>query len=161
MVLAKWLASPENPYFATNLANIVWAHFFGTGIIEPVDDVRVSNPASNPELLDELGKQFTEYKYDFKKLVRDICTSRTYQLSTQRERDATRATTRNFAHGRSAASGPRRCSTASAQVTETKNKFQRPAAGRPGRADRRRRRDRPTSSPPSAAPPARRSARAR
>ena len=63
-----------------------------------MDDVRISNPAVNPELLDELGKQFTDYKYDFKKLVRDICTSRTYQLSTQRERDATRATTRNFAH---------------------------------------------------------------
>lgn len=82
-VLANWLASPDNPYFATNLANIVWAHFFGKGIVDPVDDVRVSNPASNPELLKELGRRFTEYKYDFKKLVRDICTSRTYQLSTK------------------------------------------------------------------------------
>jgi hypothetical protein len=81
-VLAEWLASPQNPYFAKNLANIVWAHFFGRGIVEPVDDVRVSNPASNPELLDALGAKFTEYDYDFKKLVRDICTSRTYQLST-------------------------------------------------------------------------------
>ena len=79
----NWLASPENPYFATNLANIVWAHFFGQGIIDEVDDVRIRNPASNPELLAELGKKFTDYKYDFKKLVRDICTSRTYQLSTQ------------------------------------------------------------------------------
>ncbi|MFN0198489.1 MAG: DUF1549 domain-containing protein, partial [Planctomycetaceae bacterium] len=82
-VLVMWLASPENPYFAKNLSNIVWAHFFGRGIIEQVDDVRVSNPAVNPELLDELGRKFTEYQYDFKKLVRDICTSRTYQLSTQ------------------------------------------------------------------------------
>src|SRR4029077_8250474 len=81
-VLADWLASPENPYFARNLANIVWAHFFGKGIIDPVDDIRVSNPASNPELLDELARRFTGYKYDFKKLVRDICTSRTYQLAT-------------------------------------------------------------------------------
>jgi hypothetical protein len=72
-VLARWLASPDNPYFATNLANIVWAHFFGVGIINEVDDVRVSNPASNPELLQELGKRFTEYHYDFKRLVRDIC----------------------------------------------------------------------------------------
>ena len=54
-MLANWLASPENPYFARNLANIVWAHFMGKGIIEPVDDVRISNPASNPELLDALG----------------------------------------------------------------------------------------------------------
>ena len=81
-VLAEWLASPDNPYFATNLANIVWAHFFGRGIIDQVDDVRVSNPAVNPELLDELGRKFTAYNYDFRQLVRDICTSRTYQLST-------------------------------------------------------------------------------
>jgi hypothetical protein len=82
-VLANWLASPQNPYFAKNLSNVVWAHFMGRGIIDPVDDVRISNPASNPELLDALGQRFTEYHYDFKRLVRDICTSRTYQLSTQ------------------------------------------------------------------------------
>ena len=82
-VLAEWLASPENPYFATNLANIVWSHFFGRGIIDQVDDVRVSNPPSNAELLAELGSRFTEYNYDFRRLVRDICMSRTYQLSTQ------------------------------------------------------------------------------
>ena len=56
-MLAQWLASPENPYFAKNLANIVWSHFLGRGIINEVDDVRVSNPAVNAELLDELGKQ--------------------------------------------------------------------------------------------------------
>src|SRR5205807_5999902 len=95
-VLAKWLASPENPYFATNLANVVWGHFFGIGIVNDVDDVRVSNPASNRELLDELGKRFTGYKYDFKKLVRDICLSRTYQLSTQ-PTPSNAADTRNFA----------------------------------------------------------------
>jgi len=81
-VMAKWLASPENPFFARNLANITWAHFFGVGIIEPVDDVRVSNPPSNPELLDALGKKLTEYNYDFKRLVRDICGSMTYQRDT-------------------------------------------------------------------------------
>src|SRR5581483_10991215 len=95
-VLAAWLASPENPYFAKNLANIVWAHFFGQGIIHEVDDVRISNPASNQELLDELGKRFTDYKYDFKKLVRDICMSRTYQLSTVANA-SNEADTRNFA----------------------------------------------------------------
>ena len=82
-VLAKWLASPQNPYFARNMANIIWAHFLGKGIIEPVDDIRVSNPPSNPELLDALAAKLTEYNYDFKKLIRDICTSRTYQLSTR------------------------------------------------------------------------------
>ncbi len=96
-VLAEWLASPENPYFAKNLANIVWSHFFGRGIIHEVDDVRISNPAVNPELLDELGKKFTEYNYDFRKLVRDICTSRTYQLSTQTN-DTNVTDHRNFVH---------------------------------------------------------------
>ena len=62
----KWLASPENPWFATSFANRVWAHFMGSGIVEPVDDFRVSNPASNPELLEELGKRFTDSKYDLK-----------------------------------------------------------------------------------------------
>jgi hypothetical protein len=81
-VLAGWLTSPQNPYFARNLANLVWAHFLGHGIIEPVDDGRLSNPAVNPELLEALGAKLIEYKYDLKKLVRDICTSRTYQLST-------------------------------------------------------------------------------
>jgi hypothetical protein len=122
VVLAQWLASPENPYFATNLANIVWAHFFGIGIIQDVDDVRISNPASNPELLAEMGKKFTEYKYDFKKLVRDICTSRTYQLSTQPNK-TNEGDTRNFARA-----GIRRIRAETfldciSQITETKNKF--------------------------------------
>ena len=96
-VMAEWLASPQNPYFATNLANIVWAHFFGKGIIDEVDDVRISNPPVNAELLAELGTKFTEYNYDFRRLVRDICTSRTYQLSTQTNpSNATDHT--NFAH---------------------------------------------------------------
>jgi hypothetical protein len=97
-VMAKWLASPQNPFFARNLANIVWAHFLGQGIVEPVDDVRISNPASNPELLEELGKRFTDSNYNFKKLVRDICASRTYQLTPKS--NATNAEdTRNFAKG--------------------------------------------------------------
>jgi len=96
-VMAEWLASPENPYFAKNLANIVWSHFFGRGIIQEVDDVRVSNPPVNGELLDELGRKFTEYNYDFRKLVRDICTSRTYQLSTTTN-ESNASDHKNFAH---------------------------------------------------------------
>ncbi len=93
--VASWLASPENPWFARNVVNIVWDHYMGVGIVEPVDDVRVSNPPSNPELLDALAEKFVSYDYDFKKLVRDICTSRTYQLST--ETNATNeADSRNF-----------------------------------------------------------------
>ena len=93
--VAGWLASPENPWFARNVVNIVWDHYMGVGIVDPVDDVRVSNPPSNPELLDALAEKFVFYDYDFKKLVRDICTSRTYRLST--ETNATNAAdTRNF-----------------------------------------------------------------
>ena len=95
--VAAWLTSKENPWFAKNVVNIVWAHFFGIGITDPVDDVRISNPASNPELLEALSAKFVEYNYDFKKLVYDICTSRTYQLSSRtnetNEKDLT-----NFSH---------------------------------------------------------------
>lgn len=95
-VLAEWLASPKNPYFAQNFVNRIWHHFFGIGIVEPVDDVRVSNPASNDPLLIELARRFTESNYDFKSLVRDICRSEAYQRST--EKNASNATDeRNFA----------------------------------------------------------------
>ncbi|MBC7820214.1 MAG: DUF1549 domain-containing protein, partial [Planctomycetaceae bacterium] len=79
--LAKWLTSPDNAAFGQTMANIIWSHFFGRGIVEPVDDVRISNPPSNKELLEALGVKLAEYGFDKKKLVRDICNSRTYQLS--------------------------------------------------------------------------------
>lgn len=122
VVLAEWLASPENPYFAKNLANIVWAHFFGKGIIHEVDDVRVSNPAVNPELLDALGERFTEYNYDFRKLVRDICTSRTYQLSTKTN-STNESDHRNFAHMELKRMRAEVLLDCISQVTDTKNKF--------------------------------------
>ena len=121
--LAEWLASPENPFFARNLANIVWAHFLGKGIIDPVDDVRISNPPSNPELLDELAKRFTEYNYDFKRLVRDICTSRTYQLAT-RTNETNAGDTRNFASGAIRRIRAEVLLDCISQVTAGKEKFQ-------------------------------------
>ena len=121
-VLANWLASPENPYFAKNLGNMVWAHFFGKGIINEVDDVRISNPAVNQKLLDELGKRFTDYNYDFKKLVRDICTSRTYQLTTQ-PNDSNLSDTRNFARGPVRRIRAETMLDIVSEVTETQNKF--------------------------------------
>jgi hypothetical protein len=121
-VLGEWLASPANPFFAKNLANVVWAHFFGAGIVEPVDDVRVSNPPSNPELLDELARRFTEYKYDFKKLVRDICASRTYQLST-RGNPTNELDDRNFAKAAIRRIRAEVLLDVISQVTDTPNKF--------------------------------------
>ena len=82
IALADWLASKDNAWFRRNLANRIWSHFLGRGIVDPVDDVRISNPPSNQELLDSLGKHLADYDFDAKKLIRDICLSRTYQLST-------------------------------------------------------------------------------
>ncbi len=122
-VLAEWIASPRNPYFASNIANIMWAHFFGVGIVEPVDDVRVSNPPSNPELLSALAGKLTEYKYDMRKLVKDICTSMTYQRSTQ-VNETNAGDKRNFSHAQVRRVRAEVLLDAISQVTETPNKFQ-------------------------------------
>ncbi|HEY1190378.1 MAG TPA: DUF1549 and DUF1553 domain-containing protein [Gemmata sp.] len=79
--LAAWLTAGDNTAFRETMANTIWAHFFGRGIVDPVDDVRISNPPSNKELLEQLGQKLAGYGFDKKKLVRDICNSRTYQLS--------------------------------------------------------------------------------
>jgi hypothetical protein len=83
LVLAVWLTAPDNPWFARNLANRTWAHFFSKGIIDPVDDVRDTNPPTNPELLDALAKHVVDSKFDVKQLIRTITASRTYQLSSK------------------------------------------------------------------------------
>ncbi len=127
-VMARWLASADNPYFATNLSNIVWSHFLGRGIIDEVDDVRVSNPAVNAELLEELGKRFTDYKYDFKKLVRDICTSRTYQLATK-SNPTNESDDRNFSHAALRRMRAEVLLDCVSQVTDTQNKFRGLPAG--------------------------------
>lgn len=121
-VLAKWLASPQNPYFASNFANRVWQHFFGIGIIEPVDDVRISNPASNPELLQELANKFTSYNYDFKQLVRDICRSQTYQRATGRN-ESNMTDEMNFAHANLRRIKAESLLDCISEVTNTKDKF--------------------------------------
>ncbi len=79
--LADWLTAPENPYFARSLVNRVWSYFLGRGIIDPVDDIRSSNPPSNPELLDALEKDFIAHGFDVRHLMRTIAGSRTYQAS--------------------------------------------------------------------------------
>jgi hypothetical protein len=81
--LVDWLAQPDNPFFARALVNRYWKHFFGRGIVDPEDDMRVTNPPSNPELLDALAKHFLDSKFDLKGLVRTICTSSAYQLSSE------------------------------------------------------------------------------
>ncbi len=122
VVMANWLASKENPYFAPNLANIVWNHFFGKGIINEVDDVRVSNPPVNAELLAALSQKFIDYNYDFKQLVRDICTSRTYQLSTATN-ETNKRDDRNFSHAALRRIRSEILLDSITQATDTKNKF--------------------------------------
>jgi hypothetical protein len=78
---AHWLTSSDNPFFSRAMANRLWSYFFGKGIIDPVDDIRASNPPVNPELLEALNKDFVESGYDIKHLMRVIVLSRTYQSS--------------------------------------------------------------------------------
>jgi hypothetical protein len=81
-VLADWITAPDNPYFAKVMVNRVWADLMGRGIVDPVDDLRATNPPSNPELLEALAQNFRTNRYDLKKLIRTITTSYAYQLST-------------------------------------------------------------------------------
>ncbi len=81
-VLAEWMTGPENPYFAKAMANRVWAEIIGQGIVEPVDDLRATNPASNGPLLDYLAEEFRDHSYDIKHLIRTIMTSHVFELSS-------------------------------------------------------------------------------
>jgi hypothetical protein len=95
--LAKWLTSAENPFFAKSVANRVWFHLMGKGIVDPVDDFRDSNPSCNDELLDALAKDFAAHKFDMKYLVKTIMKSRTYQISAM-PNDTNRDDGKYFSH---------------------------------------------------------------
>jgi hypothetical protein len=81
--LAEWMTSPKNPWFAKALVNRYWKHFFGRGLVDPEDDMRDTNPPSNPELLDALAAHFVASGFDLKELVRTVARSTTYQLSAE------------------------------------------------------------------------------
>ena len=93
--LADWMTDSKNPFFARAISNRVWAAFFGRGIVDPVDDFRISNPPSNPALLDALGQEFVRQKFDLKALMRTILSSHLYQLSAA-PNETNRGDTRNF-----------------------------------------------------------------
>ncbi|MBA4190344.1 MAG: S-layer protein [Planctomycetaceae bacterium] len=94
--LAKWMTADDNPFFARTMANRMWGHFLGRGIIHPIDDARSTNPPSNPELLDALAKEFVTNRYDVKHLIRVICNSTAYGLSSIPE-DANKDDVQSFA----------------------------------------------------------------
>jgi hypothetical protein len=83
IVLADWLTSPDNPYFTRAAVNRIWAAYFGIGIVNSVDDLRASNPASNPALMDALCKSLQDHKFDLKSLMRLILNSETFQRSSK------------------------------------------------------------------------------
>lgn len=82
-VLADWMVHPDNPWFARNLVNRLWAHFMGRGLVEPVDDLRATNPPSNPGLMEALSAALVKNRYDLRAMIRLITASRTYQLDSK------------------------------------------------------------------------------
>jgi hypothetical protein len=95
--LADWMAAPDNPFFARALVNRYWKHFFGRGLVEPEDDLRDTNPATHPELLDALAGHFRRSGFDLKALVRTIVSSKAYRLSAVPV-PGNAADTQNFSH---------------------------------------------------------------
>ncbi len=83
VALVDWMTAPANPFFARSLVNRYWKHFFSRGLVEPEDDMRLTNPPTNPALLDALAADFAQHGYDLKHLIRTICRSNTYQLSAE------------------------------------------------------------------------------
>jgi Protein of unknown function (DUF1553) len=94
--LYEWMASKENPFFAKSFVNRVWSHYFGVGLVNPVDDFSQANPPTNARLLDTLAKEFTDSGYDLRKLETSILLSRTYQLSAKAN-DTNKFDKNNFA----------------------------------------------------------------
>jgi hypothetical protein len=95
--LADWVTARDNPFFARATVNRVWGHFYGVGLVEPVDDFKDTNPPSHPALLDELARQFVAHDYDLKFLVRAITATKSYALSSE-VADPTQDNPRLFAH---------------------------------------------------------------
>jgi hypothetical protein len=82
-LFVEWLTRPDNWYFSHSIVNRVWAHFMGRGLVDPVDDLRETNPASNPALFDALAKDFVAHRFDLRQLMRRIVLSRAYQASSE------------------------------------------------------------------------------
>jgi hypothetical protein len=95
--LADWMTAPDNPYFAAAVANRLWAHYLGRGLVEPIDDLRATNPASNEPLLAALAAHLREVKYDLKAFTRTLLLSRAYQLASTTT-PANAADEQNFSH---------------------------------------------------------------
>lgn len=98
-ILADWMTDPHNPFFAKLIVNRLWAHYMGRGLVEPIDDIRDTNPASNEKLLDALVQHLIEVKFDLKKFTETILSSQVYQLSHVTN-DSNRLDDQNYSHAR-------------------------------------------------------------
>ena len=107
--LVDWIVDPSNVLFSRALANRMWKHFLGRGLVEAEDDLRATNPPTNPELLDALAKHVVDAKFDLKALIRAICNSTTYQLTSNRTPSTAPTSKTTPASSRGAC--PRKCST--------------------------------------------------
>ena len=94
--LVDWMSAPENPFFSTVLVNRLWGHFFGRGLVDQVDDMRETNPPTNPELLDAMAKDFAQHKFDMKHILRQMALSQAYALSSL-PTEQNHSDTQNFA----------------------------------------------------------------
>lgn len=122
-VLADWMTSVDNPFFRRVIANRLWSHYFGRGLVEPIDDLRATNPATNEPLLTALADHFHEVKYDLKAFTRTLLNSRTYQL-TWGTNSSNAADDQNFSHARDKALPAEVLLDAISQATGVPEKFQ-------------------------------------
>lgn len=120
--LVDWMVRPENPFFARVLVNRLWGHFFGRGLVDQVDDMRETNPPSNPELLDALAKDFVDHQFDVRHIIRQLALSRVYALSSA-PTEQNRSDTQNFARFYSRRLIAEVLHDAVAQATGTKSQF--------------------------------------
>jgi hypothetical protein len=125
--LWQWMRSPDNPYFARNLVNRLWHHYFSVGIVDPPQEMNAANPPSNAELLDWLARDFIDHAFDLKHAHRTILNSRTYQLSHE-PNDANRHDRRNYSHALVKRMPAEAALDAIAQVTGTRLEFNNYAA---------------------------------
>jgi len=126
--LAAWLLDPANPFFARAMANRVWSQFFGKGIVDPVDDFRLSNPPSNPALLDALGAELVRSNYDIKALMRTIMASRLYQVTSE-PNETNAADSRHFSRAYRRRMGAETMADAIADITGVPTAYPGLAAG--------------------------------
>lgn len=121
-VLADWMTAPDNPFFAPAIANRLWAHYFGRGLVEPVDDLRATNPATNEDLLAALAGHLREVNYDLKAFTRTLVNSRVYQLGWETN-ESNLQDAQNFSHAATRALEAEVLLDAICQATEAPEKF--------------------------------------